>query len=200
MSAADDLQDFLDREFTDAPEQTGRWRIDSVEKADWAIARLRRHEQRRAAARAAALAMTERITRWLEREEHDVDSRAEGLWQMLREYHRDILEVDPRRKTVRLPSGTLVSRAGRWRTVVEDPDALIAWLKENRPEDWREFIKVSEKVVLAAMAAEFERVEKDTGEAVVMDPATGEALPGVHAEREERTFDVPFEDEEAEDQ
>lgn len=76
--------------------------------------------------------------------------------------------------TAELPDGTEIGTVGRskasQRPTVTDPDALLAWVREHRPDEIAESVK-------PAYVRHLEATCRKYGHAV--DEATGEVIPGV---------------------
>lgn len=88
--------------------------------------------------------------------------------------------------SVKLPHGTIRSGAGRVAVVIEDEDVLADWLVENRPDLVNVVRTIDRRGLVKLVAGEVE-----AGHLVpLMDPDTGEKIPGVRARRGDRWVKV----------
>lgn len=109
-------------------------------------------------------------------------ARIEWHARPLRELHARLLEDDPTCKTIALPHGTLrsgASRGGQARIV--DPEAVAAWAAQSRPELLPPVTKVS--------VTELRKIV-EVHDGRVVDPATGELVPGVEVTEPSIRFTV----------
>lgn len=84
------------------------------------------------------------------------------------------LEREGAAPTWRLPEiGTVSMPLSKETVVVADPAALLAWCQERHPEQIRQVAEIYP----AALTALLDRAVPDAG--VVLDPATGEIIPGL---------------------
>ncbi len=169
---ADDFEgvqvDPADVDFDD-PETRERWRVDGDKTAGWALGKLAaaRAEQARLQANADELIDTIRYQLGLDLK--PVEDRAAFFESCLIEYRRSLEADNPDLpKTYKLPLGALKRRAGRVSTKVTEPDDLVSWLL-NR--DLWDACKIEPSV--SAVKAVFPDL---------VDPESGELLPGIHFE------------------
>lgn len=157
-----------------APNPANRFVVDTEEKANWALHKIR-----------SALKKLGKVTEAADRERARIDEfekheslrhrREVQLFEaMLEDYHRRELAKDPKAKTIRLPAGELKSRKGQPKVEITDVDAFIAWAKEHRPE----FVRV--KTIE-------EPQKKAVNEAAVKD---GEVLPHVEVAPAETSYSI----------
>lgn len=86
------------------------------------------------------------------------------------------------------PIGSVQLIKGRTTPTVTDPDALLAWVRANHPDEVETTVRVRPSYVAALLGQ-----AKDDGEAV--DHATGEAIPGIDVRQSEPSLNVrPSED------
>lgn len=125
----------------------------------------------------------------IEARRHDVTAglrhRRAALIAALSDYHRAVLVDDPGRKTMHLPTGDLRSRAGRPRLVVDDDAVACEWLADAGYDD---LVQTTSKVRRADAAKRFVAVEDDAPLSLVVDPESGEVVPGMHFDPAERSF------------
>lgn len=128
----------------------GRPYVDDDEQADWALRRLGEHQTRADEVKALGQRQIDQVQAWMARQLERIDTDMRFFEGLLLDWHRRVLDEDPRewekkkRKTIELPHGTLSARAARASLVVDDDEALTAWLTEHRsdllehvPEEWK---------------------------------------------------------------
>ena len=117
------------------------------------------------------------LNHWREGELADLTSTATYLDAELTAWHAREFERDPSAKTIKLPHGTLVSRAGT--TVVEVQDEAQA-LEAAKQAGLAHVVRVKESLDKTALRHHLE--------------ATGEVLPGTEIVKKPRTFTVRLAD------
>jgi hypothetical protein len=163
------------------PEASEHWKVDGIRSADWAVRKLAELRAARAERVALVAAETARLQEWLT-EEGQKDAPVLAYFEaVLREWHQEQLEVNPKAKTISLPSGKLVARKNPASFRV-DPEQFLPWALEHRPEWVR--TKVEPAVAAVKKAVD-----------VAYDPETGEAIPGLVIEPGEVKFEVKIEKE-----
>lgn len=115
------------------PPSVQRFIIDDEDKANWALRKLARLEADRAAAEEQARLERERIAVWLESQTAKLDREASFFKGLLEQFHRNQLNVDPAKKTIQLPAGTLKARKAPDK--VEVLDGFITWATMNDRKD-----------------------------------------------------------------
>lgn len=114
------------------PEKPARFVVDNETKADWAIRKLVAIRERIAANGAQADLILRQTDAWL-REVNEAERKHEAFFQsLLAEFHLAALREDDRRKTIKLPAGTLSARKSP-PTLSLEADRFIEWL-DGRPE------------------------------------------------------------------
>lgn len=133
----------------DGPPVPGGWRIDSEERAAWAVDRVVSAHERLARVKA-------QCAHWLRVAERELE-RAEAFFvPQLEEWAR---ENPPHRgKTIHLPTGDLSFRTVRGTLRVHDVDAALAWCRVNLP------MAVDRKVVERVVSIEVRSYADKTGE------------------------------------
>jgi hypothetical protein len=97
--------------------------------ATWAMRRLHDITQKMDANRAIAESEIQRITAWLETVNNKVQSDADYFINILEDYHRRQRDTEGR-KTIKLPHGSLISRASTAKVKVTDPELFVKWAKD----------------------------------------------------------------------
>lgn len=168
MEAADRLNEYLAGE--ELPEeQKQAFQITDQSGAVWALRKLKKLVDERKQIADAAGAEIARIRAWADGEEKRLQGEVQYFEALLTDYHRRLLEADPRAKTVKLPHGQLKARAQQ-PEFIRDDAALLKWLKANR----QEFIVMKESPDWAGL----KKVTQVAGDKVI-DPDSGEVINGV---------------------
>lgn len=147
--------------------------VDTIEKAAWAMRKYREAAQRKARNEALAEAEYERIREWLESANRKHDDAMAFFAGHLEGFAR--AERAEGRKSVPLPDGTVKTRAKGPSFEIDKP-VFLEWAQEHKPD----VLKVSYTPSVTAM--------KDllaVAGATVVDPDTGETVPGVYATPED---------------
>lgn len=171
------LQDWLagpDPDWLDTPEPPPA-AADSTEADRW-LRHLGRLDAEAADIERQFADEIERMRAWREDRLSGVDRRRERLRASLAAYHAAVLELDPKAKTITLPSGTLKARAQQDEWTV-DADQFIPWAADNAPDLLRvpEPQPAPDKTALK-QAVDVVRLSDGT---LVPVTAEGEPVPGV---------------------
>lgn len=203
MDASARLEEHLAQP-TEIPNENPQFRIDNKEMAIWALRKLANIERNRNEARAAAQAEIERIQTWLADEEKKADQERGFFEFHLEHYHRRVLAENPKTKTIKLPHGELQLRTQQ-PDYEKNDNVLLFWALKNLPHlitfphwirpdpklDWAELKKALE-------IKEIPVVDQETGEVidrkfVVINPPTGEIIPGITVTRRPEKFNIKLE-------
>lgn len=134
---AGELEEALAR--GDLPEPAQRFEIDSVGKAEWAMALVARLVKQRQLVREQAEEWRQPVDAWQRREEQRLGPAIEHFSVLLEGYAIERRLEDERQKTLDLPSGQVSTRKpGAPKVVIASEEELLAWLDE-RPgyaEQW----------------------------------------------------------------
>ena len=179
-----ELAEFLDREAGTSEEQRGQFIIDDDQKANWALRKIRQLQEKRKANIQLAEAEIERINTWLKEVNGDLEQSIDYFTGLLEGYHRQVLEQDPKAKTIKLPYGKLKMRAQQ-PEFIRDNDKLLSWLKQSNKTD---YIVVKE----SPDWAQLKKTLQVAGNALV-DTETGEVVEGVEVVEREPKFSVEVE-------
>ena len=179
-----ELAEFLDREAGTSEEQRVRFTIDDEQKANWALRKIRKLTEKRKANIQLAEAEIERINTWLKEVNGDLEQSIDYFTGLLEGYHRQVLEQDPKAKTIKLPYGKLKMRAQQ-PEFIRDNDKLLSWLKQSNKTD---YIVVKE----SPDWAQLKKTLQVAGNALV-DTETGEVVEGVEVVEREPKFSVEVE-------
>lgn len=164
----------------DVAEDTGLFLLDNADKADWALRKVARIRRRLDDAVEVADAEMTRVREWLDAERARAHKDERFLLMMLESYHQRILAEDPKAKTVRLPAGELKARATLPNVEYVDADAFVTWARATRPDLLREKWEPAKADVKKALTFAVRHADdSDANERVVVDPGTGEQVPGL---------------------
>ncbi len=168
---ATSLEDHL--EHATAPADLGggeRFFINDESSAEWAARKLSRAQARLTEINDLASEQIHRINDWADDVRKDPDRDVEFFTSLLTDWLRKVRQDNPDTKSIKLPSATIKSRAGRTTVEVADEQAFIEWALLN--DEWLVTTKrTANKRALGECPA------TDDGHIVHED--TGEAIPGV---------------------
>jgi len=193
MEAAERLEEYIDQWLhykEDSVPEKPRFSIENTEQAIWALRKIARIERERKEAREAAQLEKARIDDWLSVEEKRCDQARAHLDFLLEEYHRKIFAENPKRKTIKLPHGTLELRKQPDDWAISE-ETLVPWLMENRPE----LVIVPEPKPKPDRAEIKKAFEVRGKRAVYVDKETGEIVevPGIEVHERGLKFSVKVE-------
>jgi phage host-nuclease inhibitor protein Gam len=185
MSAAEDLDEAItDSLVSIDPEQNPVWEVADTNGADWAARKIAQARRRCAEAEAAANTQRAVIAEFVDAAQRDAAHVEEFFAGRLRRWHEGLLDEDPKRKTVKLPSGAeLKIRAGRASVLVEDEGAFVEWARENNPDLLRTTVAPDKTAVAKTLVTA-------KGGDRLMDPSTAEVVPGVRQVQAAPSFSV----------
>lgn len=176
----DDLYDELQDSYGLDEEQSA-FTIDDMEKASWASRKLLGDEAEKQRIKAWGEREIARIQGIVYRHTTSIDNRMGFLTGHLHSYLNRLIQTgEIKKKSLDLPGGKIAVRSGKDKIVIEDEDAVIAYLEaadETSP------IKIKKSVLKTELA----KVTTPKGSAVLLD-ATGEPLPGTHIEPATEAF------------
>jgi hypothetical protein len=157
--------------------------IDDIDKANWAVRKLGVYAARLAEAEAFAQRERDNLDVWLAGERERAEQSSSFLAGLLRRYHEDRLEADPKVRTIHLPAGDLTARKSPDRWEVDNDEDLIAWAEQS---GWGEVVRRRDpEVDRNALKRTFHVAPGGT----VLAP-DGEVVPGVTVVEGEVSFKV----------
>ena len=154
--------------------------IDSLDKASWALRKIAQMQEKKAAAIEQADIEFRRVSAWRDEQVAAHDKQIAFFEFLLRPFAEQSLDGEKKR-SLKLPAGTMGFRAGQPHYDVNEPE-LLAYVKASAPE----FLKIKESV-------DWPRFKKDMGLRVDGNRAVtkeGEIIPGIVASEGEDTFFV----------
>ena len=146
-----------------------RFKIEDDSQATWAMRKAAAARTRLDEIKAIADAEIERIQAWAEHESREPMRDIDYFEGILTEYA--MAQRAEGRKTISTPYGSVKSRMGSTKYIVDDPDAFFEWARQNRPD----FIRVKEEADLPTMK---QFLPSDAA----VDPDSGEVIPGLLVE------------------
>lgn len=154
------------------------FKVDSIEKAAWAMRKYRQAAQRKERNIELATAEHDRIQTWLEsaNKKHE-DAMAFFAGHLEAFARAERLEG---RKSVSVPDGVVKSRA-KGVSFDVDKESFVKWALEENPE----LLRVSYAPDMTMMKESLEVVGPN-----VVDPRTGEAVPGISVIPESVSFTI----------
>ncbi len=118
----------------DLPEPVQRWHIDGTGSAAWAMAHVARAESALSDLQAQAIDWYGRIDAWLAHEAAPHRATVAFFEAHLERYALELREVDPKARTLVLPTGKVSTRSTSPKVTVTDEAAVIAWADDFAPE------------------------------------------------------------------
>jgi phage host-nuclease inhibitor protein Gam len=167
----DELQDHLIAATEPAASPEG-FRVHDESSADWALRVIGKHRRLLAVHEDVAKAQIEHTNEWLDDQRKRYLESTEYLVGLLEGYHRQLLDENPKAKTIRLPAGNLVARKAPDVVDVTDADAFVAWAEAGHDELLRVKTDPDKPKIRSALG-------HDAEDGVLVDPATGERVPGL---------------------
>jgi hypothetical protein len=162
-------------EYLDEQEEvkSGQFTVDTEEKANWALRKLRKIEEQRAEDIALAEAEIEKINAWADQVHEKSDREMQFFQGLLMQYAQKRRKVDPKFKSLKLPNGKIrfKKQQDKWEY---DDEKLVASLKKAGK---KELIRIKEE----PKKTDIKKHYKAQG-AKVIDPDTGEVLEGAMVE------------------
>jgi phage host-nuclease inhibitor protein Gam len=140
------------------------WRITDGSAADWALRKLSQARRQITDNEKLYEAEKERLKVCLEDANKGHERDVEYFESVLRNWHEEQLDDDPKRKTISLPGGKLQARQNPDHVEIEDAETFTRWALENH-SSW---VRVEYK-------PEKDAIKKAGG----VVPETGEIAPGV---------------------
>jgi phage host-nuclease inhibitor protein Gam len=180
----DELDVFLDGDDCDPIEAP-----ENLEQVDRLMGRLARIQGEKSEFEAYAKQRALQIGEWLAGRTAVLDNEIERMKALIGAHHEAVLAADSSKKTISLPNGTSKSRATPERVeIAEGADAdVLGWCQRHRPDLVRKTVR--EAPDRKAIAEELRVAETGAG-VVVVDPSTGEPVPGLVVRPAGRTFAV----------
>jgi hypothetical protein len=146
-----DLEAYMGADQSDPTEPNAdpvaRWHIDGTRTAAWAMARLAQANAEWDAINAEADEFIRRIEEWRTARTAGVRRTAEFFANHLTRYALDQRAAGGD-KTLSLPNGKVATRVTKARSVIDDPERLLAWAREYAPD----MVVTTEKVPAASLA------------------------------------------------
>lgn len=171
------------QEFLDSQEQIEResFTVESDEQANWALRKIKQHQEQKKENIALAEVEIEKIEMWLQQENEKAQHSIDYFQSLLAEYALKKREKNPRFKSIKLPNGALRFRKQQPKFKYDD-ETLVQSLKQVNRED---LVRVKEMPDKTGVKKAFV-VNGDK----LINPETGEVIKGVEVEHREDKFEV----------
>lgn len=128
------LEEFLDQENDQVlVQQKEQFRIDTVEKADWAVRKIAKYQEEIKKDQADAQAIIDKTKQWLASRTKEHQDQIDFFQEMLRPFAMQQLAESKKKKSCKVPSGTLGFRASSDNYEKNDDDLLI-WAQVSAPD------------------------------------------------------------------
>lgn len=156
-----------------------RYRVTSIAEAEWAMRRLAEAEAQIEAITRQAHEWVAEIEAWAAKESARPEATAAYFRGLLTEYLRDLRAEDPTTATVRLPSGAIESTAKKPAPKITDPDALVEWARQHRPDAVETVTTHKVPAATAKRLGHIVEFDSDDGTTRMFVTDDGEPIPGV---------------------
>ena len=168
-------------EIDNIEQEKEQFTVDSPEGASWALRKIRALRKQAAEVQEIATAEINHINDWRRAEMSKLEDNIAYFESLLYGYHLMVMEQDPNRKTIKLPYGTLQIRAQQ-PVFHRDDTALHEWVAKNKPH----------YLIPQEAKLDWSSLKKDliTAGDVLVDPDTGEPVPGIAVEARPPKFSV----------
>jgi hypothetical protein len=150
------------------PEVKERFKIDCLDKANWAIRKLKAFNAHQKEIDILATNEIERIKTWQEKEQKNTDSSSEFFKFLLTEYLYKCRETDKKFK-ISTPYGKVSTKKQQSKWEFIDKELLMKWLVDNNEN----LIRTKEEPALDLIKKEFRILGTE-----VID-SNGEIVPGI---------------------
>ena len=159
-----------------------------MESAARRIRRIRKYETERALLEQAYANEINLLERRRDEQLAKLDAKVEWLADPLRQFHAAVLRLDPERKTIVVPGGSLRSRTPRKPKVfITNESEFVEWAQTNAPD----LVKTVYKADRPKIAVDrFAHPTLEPGVAVPVVAESGELVPGVEMVLPVATADV----------
>lgn len=154
----------------DTPEKKERFQVKDKEQAEWCLRQISRLMREQDEIESIAQAQIEKITTWKNDQTESIQKSISFFENLLIDYHRQVLQKDPKAKTIKLPSGRLEARKAQ-PEYLRDKETMLPWVEQNRPE----YIVVKKDIDWSGLKKVL-KFQNGTG----IDPDTGEVVPGLN--------------------
>jgi len=166
--------------------QPDGFRVKTTEQAIWAMRKLHGIVVEIESVKAVALAEIDKIQAWVESETKQLQSDENFFTALLEGYHRRLFAEDNKKKTVKLPHGSLQLRAQE-PAYTKDDKKIIEWAEQNRPE----LVITPPQPEKELSWGDMKKTIKVIGRQVTCT-VTGEVVPGIEAMERDPKFSVKF--------
>ncbi len=164
------------------------WRVTDLGSAEWAMSKCAQAEAELQLLGAQAALWSRRIQDWYAEAARPLEAKVGFMSAQLERYAIEVRAEDPKRKSVKLPSGTVKTTAKAARLVVTDEDAAKEWARENHPEAIN--VRTTETVLVGVLKERTRPVQYVTeatltfscGDVLELSEPDGVLLPAVGSE------------------
>ena len=168
----------LDEYLEEQIEPEEGFKIDDLDKAEWAVRKIACYETSIKEAEELAKKRLRQIDTWLKGIKEDNERQIKFFEELLRPFAEFKLEGSKKR-SMKLPCGTLGFRKSQPK-YERDEDKLLAWVKDSSPEH----LVIKESVNWSSLK---KSLVTDNGKAITCD---GEIVTGITVEEQPDTFYV----------
>ncbi|KMJ55022.1 hypothetical protein AB685_29455 [Bacillus sp. LL01] len=164
-------------------ETKDRFKINDLDQLNWAFRKYNALLEEKKKKEQLAAAEIERITMWINAEKKPIEDSLLFFEFLIKEYHQEQLEADPKAKTISTPYGKSKSRVVKEAPKQVNKDFVLDYVKSNNLTD---FIK--EEVKWAELKKTL-KVADVGGKKIVLNE-DGQVVPGVEVAKANTSFKV----------
>lgn len=146
-------------------ENNDRFEIKDLSSLTWAMRKLSEIKSKQRENEVIAAQEIERINNWLVEVNKPYDSEIQFFESMIIHYHRQVLENNPKEKTLSTPYGKVRSRKTSETVSKSDDKKLLAYVLDNDLECYKPSLNWSE-LKKRLVVADGRVIDKETGEVV----------------------------------
>ena len=176
-----ELEKSLNEHIAEEVNDDDRFVIDSEEKADWALRKIKEAENEIEKAEYFAETQIRQIENWRIKQTDKHYESIEYFQSLLAEYLQNKRKEDPKLKSITLPTGNVGFRKRQPKWVYND-DVLLKAL-EN--ENMNDLIRVKKELNKKAIKKEFKVVDGN-----VINPETGQVIEGIQIVEQGESLNV----------
>lgn len=175
LSEVEDIQSFTSEDSS--------FKITDLDSLNWAFRKLSVLKAKEEEFKQFADKEINRIMSWLESELSTIESSKKYFEVKIQEYHMNMLENDPKAKTISTPYGKTKARKSAATVEAKDKEALLQYAIENNMDDYLKtelkWGEMKKSLQIAEIAGEKVVISED-----------GEIVPGVSVKPESITYSV----------
>ncbi|ARK28747.1 host-nuclease inhibitor Gam family protein [Halalkalibacter krulwichiae] len=176
-----EIEELEEMELTEEAKE--RFKITDLDSLNWAFRKIAALNEQKKEAQELAKAEMERIKTWLDGEEKPVNNSISFFEGLIKLYHMEQLDKDPKAKTLKTPYGKSKSTTSKAQPDQQDKEKLLAYVKDSGLTDL-----IKEEVKWGDLKKTLKVVEID-GKQVVVD-GDGQLVEGASVKPADTSYKV----------